>query len=140
MTGSLTGLSLKTKSPGTSTSWKSGEYRVAVKYTCPKKDIGSQIRIKVNDHELTAVVDQPFDPDLFPNRDRAPRSGELEKPWAILELGKVKIDRGVKKLVLSADRMPGTQVMEVRGVILERVSSTRKSDPLEQERISRDDH
>ena len=102
---------------------ESGVFRVAVKYTCPKKDIGSQIRIQVNGSKLTAVVDQPFDPDHFPNHDRAPRSGELEKPWATLELGKMELDRGNTKLILSADRMPGTQVIEVREVILERVPS-----------------
>ena len=58
---------------------------------------------------------------LFPNHDRAPRAGELEKPWATLELGKMELDQGITKLVLSADRMPGTQVMEVREVILERI-------------------
>lgn len=102
---------------------ESGEYRVAVRYTCPKKDTGSKIRIRVDDSELTAVVDQPFDPALFPNHDRAPRSGELEKPWATLELGNMELERGVTKLVLSADRMLGTQVMEVREVILERILS-----------------
>ena len=102
---------------------ETGSYRVAVRYTCPKEDIGSQIRIKVNGAELKAVVNQPFDPALFPNHDRAPRSGELEKPWETLELGKMEIDRGKTKLVLSAGQMPGTQVMEVREVILERVSN-----------------
>lgn len=100
-----------------------GKYRVAVKYTCPMKDVGSQIRVTVNENELEAIVDQPFDPALFPNHDRATRAGELEKPWATLELGKMEMDQGITKLVLSADRMPGTQVMEVREVILERVLS-----------------
>ena len=100
-----------------------GKYRVAVKYTCPKKDVGSQIRVTVNENELEAIVDQPFDPALFPNHDRAPRAGELEKPWATLEVGQMELDRGVTKLILSADQMPGTQVMEVREVILERVLS-----------------
>ena len=102
---------------------ESGEYRVAVKYTCPEKDIGSQIRIQIDENELTAIVDQPFDPDLFPNHDRAPRAGELEKPWATLELGKLHLEQGTTQLILSADRMPGTQVMEVREVVLERISS-----------------
>ena len=94
-----------------------------MKYTCPKKDVGSQIRATVNENELEAIVDQPFDPALFPNHDRAPRAGELEKPWATLELGQMELDRGVTKLILSADQMPGSQVMEIREVILERVLS-----------------
>lgn len=100
-----------------------GTYRVAIKYTCPTKDLGSHIRVGVNEKELKAVVDKPFDPALFPNRDRAPRAGELEKPWATLELGKMEINRGITKLVLSAEKMPGTQVIEVREIILEKVFS-----------------
>ena len=102
---------------------ESGTYRVAVKYTCPRKDTGSKVRIQVNGNGLTSVVDRPFDPAQFPSHDRAPRAGELEKPWATLELGKMEMEQGITKLVLSADRMPGTQVMEVREVILERVFS-----------------
>ncbi|MEL7497440.1 MAG: sulfatase-like hydrolase/transferase [Planctomycetota bacterium] len=102
---------------------ESGRYRVAIKYTCPQKDVGSQVRVQVNEKKLTAVIDQAFDPALFPNHDRAPRSGELEKPWATLELGTMKLEQGTTKLILSADRMAGTQVMEVREVILERIVS-----------------
>ncbi|MEL6106831.1 MAG: sulfatase-like hydrolase/transferase [Planctomycetota bacterium] len=114
------------KDPRDEISWdlqvvEAGNYRVAIKYTCPKPDIGSSVRVTVNDGEVKAIVDQPFDPPLYPNQDRAPRAGELEKPWATLELGQMKIEKGIAKLVLSADRMPGTQVMEVREVLLERV-------------------
>ena len=72
---------------------------------------------------LKATVEKPFDPPLFPNHDRAPRAGELEKPWATLELGKMELKRGISKLVLATEKMPGTQVMEVRKVILERILS-----------------
>jgi arylsulfatase A-like enzyme len=102
---------------------ESGNYRVGIKYTCPKKDTGSQIRIKVDGNELKAIVNRAFDPALFPNHDRAPRSGELEKPWATLEIGNLKLEKGVMKLILSADSMPRDQVMEVREVVLERVLS-----------------
>ncbi len=100
---------------------ESGRYRVAIKYTCPEKDIGSKIRISVGGKSLTATVDKAYDPDLFPNRDRAPRSGEIEKPWATLEVGHLNLKKGVDTLTLSADHMPGSQVMEVREVILERI-------------------
>ncbi|MEM0925557.1 MAG: arylsulfatase [Planctomycetota bacterium] len=48
---------------------ESGPYRAAVKYTCPKADIGSRIRLTVNERELEAIVDRSFDPALFPNID-----------------------------------------------------------------------
>lgn len=100
---------------------ESGRYRVAIKYTCPEKDIGSQVRISVGGKSLKAVVNRPYNPDLFPKHDRAPRAGELEKPWKTLEVGHLNFKQGVDTLTLSADHMPGSQVMEVREVILERI-------------------
>ncbi|MFL3658487.1 MAG: arylsulfatase [Opitutales bacterium] len=100
---------------------ESGRYRVAIKYTCPEKDIGSKIRISVGGNAQQATVDRAFDPDLFPYHDRAPRSGELEKPWATLEVGHLELEKGIETLTLSADHMPGFQIMEVREVILERL-------------------
>ena len=58
---------------------------------------------------------------VSPVFDRAPRAGVLGKPWATLEIGLVDLAKGSTKLILSADSMPGSQVMEVREVILERL-------------------
>ncbi|MEM8913776.1 MAG: hypothetical protein AAGC97_18600, partial [Planctomycetota bacterium] len=99
-----------------------GDYHVSVKYTCPKSDVGSQIRISVDDQDVTAIVEPAYDPDRFPNRDRAPRTGELEKPWATLDIGTIYLNEGVAKLTLSADTMPGTQVMDVREVTLSKIT------------------
>ncbi|MEM1226333.1 MAG: sulfatase-like hydrolase/transferase [Planctomycetota bacterium] len=99
-----------------------GDYQVSVKYTCPESDVGSQIRISVDDQDVTAIVEPAYDPDRFPNRDRAPRSGELEKPWATLDIGTISLNEGVAKLTLSADTMPGTQVMDVREVTLSKIT------------------
>lgn len=99
---------------------ESGRYRVAVRYVCPEQDVGSSFNIKIAGKKLHGQIDKAYDPDLYPVYDRAPRSGELEKPWATLELGEIDVPRGVTQLVLSAESMPGNQVMEVREVILER--------------------
>ncbi len=101
---------------------ESGRYRVAIKYTCPEKDTGSQVRITVGGKSLQAVVERPYNPDFFPNYDRAPRSGEIEKPWSTLEVGSLNLKKGVDTLTFSADHMPGSQVMEVRKLILERIN------------------
>ena len=100
---------------------QSGRYRIAVKYVCPDHDVGAKIRVKVAGKELKASVDLAFDPELYPVFDRAPRAGVLEKPWATLEIGRADLVKGSTKLILSADSMPGSQVMEVREVILERL-------------------
>ena len=99
---------------------ESGRYRVAVRYVCPKQDVGSSFNIKIAGKKLHGQIDKAYDPAIYPAFDRAPRSGELEKPWATLEIGTIDLQKGITELILSADNMPGSQVMEVREVILER--------------------
>lgn len=101
---------------------QSGQYRVAAKYVCPELDIGAKIRITVDGKVLNSRVDKAYDPAIYPAFDRAPLSGELEKPWATLEIGTIDLQKGITELILSADNMPGSQVMEVREVILERIN------------------
>ena len=103
----------------------SGTYRVAVKYTCPETDVGSGICLSVGGKELKTTVNKAFDPAPYPDFDRAPRSGEREKPWSTLEIGTVDLNKGETCLILSVTEMPGAQVMEVREVILERIKESK---------------
>ena len=98
-----------------------GRYRFTIEYVCPQEDVGSEIILTVGDKSLTSYVDVPFDEPLYPSHDRAPRAGELQKPWGKMEIGKLKVESGHTKLVLSAKNMKGSQVMEVKGLIIEKV-------------------
>ncbi len=95
---------------------QAGSYQVSLDYVVPKKDIGARIRIQVGDAQVSTKVTEPFDPELYPSHDRAPRAGELEKPWKNLELGQMQLQKGEFQLVLSSDHMPGQQVIEMRRV------------------------
>ncbi len=97
-----------------------GNYQAVVYYTCPQADVGSTIELALGDHRAQAKVTPAFDPPLVgAEQDRVPRVGEsLVKEFAPLELGAIVLDAGRGTLTLRALAMPGTQVMDVRAVVL----------------------
>lgn len=97
-----------------------GQYRFTIEYVCPQEDLGSELVLSVGGKSLKANVDEAFDKPLYPTHDRAPRAGELQKPWGKLILGNLKLEEGKTKIVLSANNMKGSQVIEVKGVIVEK--------------------
>jgi arylsulfatase A-like enzyme len=100
----------------------SGRYKLTLEYVCPKDDVGSQVELSVGDNSLKADIDAAFNEPLYPSHDRAPRAGELQKPWGKMELGTLKVKKGQTKIVLSANSMKGSQVIEVNGIIIEKIN------------------
>lgn len=101
----------------------SGRYKVSLDYVVPESDVGATIKISTGKASLTSKIETAFNPELFPAHDRSKRAGELEKPWKNITLGEMDIDAGRAQLILSADTMTGKQVIEVRRVTLEFISS-----------------
>ncbi|MBA7558146.1 hypothetical protein ES705_50937 [subsurface metagenome] len=100
----------------------SGSYKFTIQYVCPHEDLGSQLVLSVGDKSLKTNVGVAFDEPLYPSHDRAPRAGELQKPWGKIEPGRLNIKKGQTKIVLSANNMKGSQVMEVKGIIVEKIN------------------
>jgi arylsulfatase A len=99
-----------------------GRYKFTIEYQCPQDDLGSQVVLYVGDKSLKTNVDVAFDKPLYPSLDRAPRAGELQKPWGKIEIGSLKLKKGQTKVVLSANNIKGSQVIEVKGVIVEKIN------------------
>jgi hypothetical protein len=100
----------------------SGRYKFTIEYVCPQVDLGSQIKLSVGDKSLKTTVDVAFDEPLYPSHDRAPRAGELQKPWGKIEIGSLKLKQGQSKIMLTAKNMKGSQVIEVKGISVEKVN------------------
>ncbi len=100
----------------------SGHYKFTLEYVCPEEDLGSQVVLSAGDKSLTILVDVAFDEPLYASHDRAPRAGELQKPWGKIEIGNLKVKKGQTKIVLSANSMKGSQVIEVKGIIVEKIN------------------
>ena len=108
-----------------------GTYEVEVYYTCPKKDIGSVIELRLqhgpnrtsNSPSLQVRVTEGHDPPLLgAEHDRVQRRESYVKFFKPLKMGRISLKSGTGKLVLRALEVPGEQAMEMRLLLFTRVS------------------
>ena len=108
-----------------------GTFQVELYYTCPEKDAGSTIELRLESGNaagkvLAAVqgkVTEAHDPPLRgAAEDRVKRTESYVKDFRALKLGKMNLPGGSGKLVLKALEKPGAQVMDVRLLFFTRVS------------------
>jgi arylsulfatase A-like enzyme len=97
-----------------------GRYEAVVLYTCPKAEVGSTVEVSLNGSRISAKVAEAHDPPLAgAENDRVSRKGEsYVKDFKPLRLGELELKSGRGSLTLRALDVPGTQVMDVRGVVL----------------------
>jgi hypothetical protein len=97
-----------------------GQYRVAIDYTCPLADAGSLVELSFRDSRLAGRVTPGWDPPLYTNQDTLPRPhGESTmKDFHSLDLGEIRLERGEARLTLRALEIPGKSVMDVRRLTL----------------------
>ena len=82
-----------------------GRCKFIIEYVCLRDDLGSQVVLSVGDQSLKTNVEAPFDEPLYDAHDRAPRAGELQKPWGKMEIGSLRVKKGQTKIILSAYKM-----------------------------------
>jgi len=97
-----------------------GRYQVVIDYTCPLADVGSTVDLTFGAAKLSGTVTPGWDPPLNTTQDTIPRpAAESQmKPFKPLDLGVLTLPVGSGDLVLSASRIPGRSVMDVRRVTL----------------------
>ncbi len=99
-----------------------GNYSVDVYYTCPKADIGSTFELIFNESRLVAQVLEAHDPPVKgAEHDRVKRAESYVKEFKPMNLGVVRLEQGKGKLTLKATKIPGSQVMDFRLLMLKRV-------------------
>ena len=98
-----------------------GEYEVVLYYACPEEDLGSTIELSMGEHSVQGTVAVANDsPIRGAENDRDPRQESYVKDFAPMELGVIELEQGRGTLRLRALDMPGSQVMEVRLMMLKR--------------------
>ena len=112
---------------GDSISWQiyvneTAEFDFEMLYTCPEADLGALIEIVSGENSVSKIVTQSHDPDPFPSPDRIPRGEVYEKQWAVLEVGRMRLQSGPQTLLLQAKAISGQQVMELKSLRLRRVN------------------
>ncbi|MCA9019909.1 MAG: sulfatase-like hydrolase/transferase, partial [Planctomycetaceae bacterium] len=101
---------------------QAGVYEAILYYTCPQADIGSTVELSFNDSKLEGKITQPHDPPLVGQaQDRAVRSESFVKDFIPMTLGKITLPQGTGQLTLQALEIPGSQVMDFRLLILNRI-------------------
>jgi len=95
-----------------------GDYAVAIDYTAP--EAGSIIELSLNGSKLTGKVSPAWNPPLYTDQDTLPRPvGESQmKEFRLLNLGKLRLEKGRGLLTLRALEIPRKSVMDVRRVTL----------------------
>ncbi len=101
-----------------------GEYDVELYYSSPQADVGSTVELSFNKSRLQARIAEPHDPLLRGDEnDRVLRSESYVKNFKAMNLGRIYLEKGHGKLKLRAVNMPGSQVMEFRGIVLSRIET-----------------
>lgn len=99
-----------------------GKYRVDLYYTCPADDVGSVVRLKLNDSAVVAKITEPHDPPLRgAENDYVKRIESYVKDFRRMSMGEMQLKKGPGKLTLEALEMPGGQVMDFRMLLFTRV-------------------
>jgi len=101
-----------------------GDYRAQVYYTCTKEDLGTVLELRCGESAITQKVTVANNPPLVGREsDRSPRRSEsFMKDFVPLDLGVIHLKKGPNQLVLKALEIPGTQSIEMRLIMLNRIS------------------
>ncbi|MCP4314173.1 MAG: arylsulfatase [Bacteroidetes bacterium] len=112
---------------GDSITWESevlesGDYEVELYYSCPAEDVGSVFELSFAQSKLRGKITEAHDPPLTGmEHDRAPRGGSFVKDFKRMPLGSIHLEKGEGVLTLKALEIPGSQVMDFRLLMLNRI-------------------
>ncbi|MFK7844856.1 MAG: arylsulfatase [Rhodothermales bacterium] len=99
-----------------------GDYEVVLYYACPEEDLGSKIELSFGEHSVSGEITIANDPPLLgAENDRDPRQESYVKDFKPMKLGSIRLEKGQGPLTLKALDMPGSQVMEIRLMMLNRI-------------------
>jgi arylsulfatase A-like enzyme len=115
------------KRPDDSITWDgevlaSGDYAVELYYTCQQSDVGSTVELSFNGNRVMGEVTESNDSPLRgAEHDRVPRGESYTKDFLPMKLGTIHLKKGRGELTLRATKIPGSQVMDFRLLVLTRV-------------------
>jgi hypothetical protein len=98
-----------------------GLFDVEIHYACPKADVGSTFELTFNDTRLTGKIAVAHEvPQHGAEHDRVERTESYVKEFKVLKLGTMRLKKGKGELTLKATKIPGSQAMEFRLIMLTR--------------------
>ncbi|MFT4858687.1 MAG: arylsulfatase A-like enzyme [Algoriphagus sp.] len=99
-----------------------GKYKATVYYTSKASAVGSTLVLKQGENEINTGITEAHDSDFLAIEfDRSPRDESYEKDYKPLEIGIIQLDKGHHPLTMKALEIKGSEFIEVRLLILERM-------------------
>jgi len=97
-----------------------GVYDAIIYYTCKPENVGATVELSFGDHRRACKVTEAHDPPLRGmEHDRVnPRGESYIKDFKPMEIGRLQLTKGRGALTLRALDIPGSQVIDVRYVVL----------------------
>lgn len=101
----------------------SGEYKATIYYTAKESAVGSVASLKQGGNQVDAPILISHDPPFVAvEYDRYPRQESYEKDFKPLELGLIHLDAGVHPIVLKSKKINGSEFIELRLLVLEKIN------------------
>ena len=97
---------------------RQGEYKILLKYSCEKVNIGSSLQLEVSDSFIKFDVTKPFESKMLPSADRINRKEVYEHLWGTMDLGVVSLSKGFTQLKLRALKIPNGEAIDIKEVHL----------------------
>jgi arylsulfatase A-like enzyme len=101
---------------------RAGRYEVGLLYLCPKSSAGTRVQISVAGSATEATL-RETDGRQIKSPDRVPRTEVYEMDWATLDAGILTLPQGRSKLTLRALTKTGDMVMDLKSVVLHRITN-----------------
>ncbi|MFK7779110.1 MAG: arylsulfatase [Gimesia sp.] len=99
-----------------------GIYEAVLYYTCPRADVGSTVELSFNGSKTEGKIIKAHNHPLQGEaHDRAVRSESFVKDFQPMTLGTISLSKGTGQLTLRALDIPGSQVMDFRLLVLNRI-------------------
>lgn len=113
-------------------SWKidveeAADFEIQMLYACHQKELGSTIRLSIGNQSLIKEIDVAYNREMLPSPDRVPRGEVYERKWGLLDLGELHLGSGPQTITLSAERIAGVQVAELKSLRLRRLNGNSKN-------------
>ena len=99
-----------------------GDFEVVIYYSCAEDAIGSQFELTFGESKLIGEINNSHDPKEYgENQDRSPRIESYVKDFRPLNVGKIKLKKGMGTLKLKGIKKTGKELMDFRLLMLKRV-------------------
>jgi arylsulfatase A-like enzyme len=99
-----------------------GRYEVQLYYACPKDDVGSRVQLSLGSETISATIDTAVESPLVgAEQDLVKRQEGYVRWWEPMTLGEIELSAGRKTLRLKATDVPGSQVAEMRLLMLRKL-------------------